>query len=178
MTSPMRITLVAAMSLNRVIGNRGQLPWRLPADLARFKRLTMNHAVIMGRKTFDSIQKPLPGRSNVVITRQRDWSAPGVTVANDLKQAMAQAMELDASTHHHHEIMILGGAEIYRQALPLATSIQLTVVETIVVGDAFFPEIDPSQWMLTNEESRPAVEKNPFAMRFQEWIKATPKTGT
>jgi dihydrofolate reductase len=174
----MRITLVAAMSLNRVIGNRGQLPWRLPADLARFKRLTMNHAVIMGRKTFDSIQKPLPGRSNIVITRQRGWNAPfggDVTVAHNLTEAMAQARQLDESTHHQNEIMILGGAEIYRQAMPLAHSVQLTVVEADFEGDAFFPDFDPAQWTLAHDEPHTADERNPSAMRFQEWVKATPK---
>ena len=169
MNSPMRITLVAAMSLNRVIGNKGQLPWRLPADLARFKRLTMNHAVIMGRKTFDSIRKPLPGRSNIVITRQRDWRSPSVTVAHDLDEAKSQAKELDARTHHQGEIMILGGAEIYRQSMPLAHRIHLTVVELECEGDAHFPDIDPSQWKLLHDEPHPADDRNPYVMQFQEW---------
>jgi len=169
MNSSMRVTLVAAMSLDGVIGSDGQLPWRLPADLARFKRLTMDHAVIMGRKTFDSIRKPLPGRSNIVITRQRGWTAPGVIVAHDLDEAQARATTLDQSTHHRHEIMILGGAELYRQAMPLAHAIHLTVVEANLAGDAFFPEIDRAHWTLIEEETRDADDKNIHAMRFQEW---------
>jgi len=173
MNSPMRITLVAAMSLNRVIGNKGELPWRLPADLARFKQLTMNHAVIMGRKTFDSIRKPLLGRSNIVITRQRDWRSPSVTVAHDLNEAKSQAKELDSRSHHQNEIMILGGAEIYRQSMSIAHRIHLTVVELECEGDAFFPDFDQSQWKLVSDEAHPADDKNPYAMRFQKWERSS-----
>jgi dihydrofolate reductase len=165
----MKLTLVAAMSLNRVIGVNGHLPWRLPADLARFKRLTVNHAVIMGRKTFDSIRQPLPGRSNVVITRQRGWGGPGVHVAHGLDEAIEVAARLDAAAHRQHELMILGGADIYRLALPQAQAIQLTVVETNVDGDAYFPEIDPARWTLVHEEPRAADDRNTLAMRFQAW---------
>jgi dihydrofolate reductase len=134
------LALIAAMSLNRVIGRDGQLPWHEPEDLKHFRDLTVGHAVIMGRKTFDVLGKPLPRRRNIVITRQRGWKAEGCDVAADLPAAIADARLTDA------EPRIIGGGQIYEQALPLATVIHLTVVGIQVEGDAFFPALDERVW--------------------------------
>ncbi|MBA2480596.1 MAG: dihydrofolate reductase [Planctomycetes bacterium] len=134
------LALVAAMSLNRVIGRLGELPWHEPEDLRHFRDLTVGHAVIMGRKTFDVLGKPLPRRRNLIITRKPDWTSEGCEVFADLASAIAAARTTDA------EPRIIGGGEIYAQALPLATIIHLTVIGIQVEGDAFFPELDDKVW--------------------------------
>ncbi len=128
------------MSRNRVIGNRGQLPWHEPEDLKHFRAVTVDHAVIMGRKTFDVLGKPLGKRRNIVITRQPGWTALGCEVRSDLATAIALARESDP------EPRIIGGGEIYAQALPLASLIILTVIDVEVEGDAFFPAFDEADW--------------------------------
>uniref|UniRef100_A0A831U5D2 Dihydrofolate reductase n=1 Tax=Geobacter metallireducens TaxID=28232 RepID=A0A831U5D2_GEOME len=130
----MTITIIAAMAGNRVIGKEGRIPWHLPDDLARFRAITMGHPVIMGRRTFDSIGRPLPGRLNIVLTR-REWYAPkGVAVARSL----AEALELAGTAG---EVFICGGGQVYREALPLADRIHLTVVHLPFDGDVTFPEL-------------------------------------
>jgi dihydrofolate reductase len=130
------LAMVAAMARNRVIGQAGQLPWHEPADLAHFKRTTSGHAVIMGRKTWQSLGRPLPRRRNLVVTRQADFSAPGAEIFTDLQSAIAAARRTDA------EPMIIGGSEIYAQALPHATRIELTEIAVEPEGDAYFPALD------------------------------------
>ncbi|MEI6487284.1 MAG: dihydrofolate reductase [Sphingomonadales bacterium] len=137
------ITLVVARARNGVIGNSGALPWHLPADLKHFKALTIGKPVVMGRKTFESIGKPLPGRQNIVLTRQPGWSAPGVTVVPNLAEAIAAA-GLDPRVRGH--IMIIGGAEIYALALPIATRVELTEVDAEPEGDTVLPPFDPARW--------------------------------
>jgi len=127
------ISIIVAMAKNRVIGNKGQLPWQLPEDLRRFKELTMGQTLLMGRKTFESIGGPLPGRKIIVLSRNPSYRAAGCTMAGDLKSGIASA--------DGDELFICGGGEIYRQALPLAERIYLTELEHEVVGDTFFPEI-------------------------------------
>lgn len=151
--------LVAAMGRNRVIGNQGQLPWHEPADLAHFKRTTTGHAVIMGRKTWESLGKPLPKRRNLVITRQPGFQAPGAEVFTDLVTAIAAARTTDA------EPCIIGGGEIYAQALPLATRIELTEIDAEPHGDASFPALPP-HWLI-------AAERSDGKCTFRTWVPAS-----
>lgn len=135
------VALIVAQSLNRVIGVDNTLPWHLPEDLKYFKSVTMGKPIIMGRKTFDSIGRPLPGRTNVVVTRNAEWCADGVKVAASLEEAVALAGEEDPA-----EIMVIGGAQIYEQALPLTQRVYLTQVYAEIEGDAFFPVLPEREW--------------------------------
>lgn len=141
------VSLVAAMALNRVIGRAGTIPWRIPGEQKIFKRLTVGRALILGRKTYDSIGRALPDRLNIVVTRRTDFAAPGVRVAHSLEAALEIAREeqLDAA--------IGGGAEIYALAMPFATEIHLTVVQAEFEGDAFFPAIPDGEFRLAHSES-------------------------
>jgi dihydrofolate reductase len=140
----MKIALIAAMARNRVIGNNNSLPWHLPEDLQGFKRITLGKPLIMGRKTFDSIGRPLPGRINIVLSRQQGWQREGVLVVADLDQAIARAREL--ADPACEEIMVIGGEQVYRQALPLAHRLYLTLVDIEMAGDAWFPDLDVRHW--------------------------------
>ncbi len=140
----MDVTLIVAAAENGVIGRDGAMPWHLPDDLKRFKRLTVGKPVVMGRKTFESIGKALPGRQNIVLTRQPGWRADGVTVVPNLAEAIAAA-GLDPRTRVA-ELMVIGGAEIYALAMPIATRIELTRVRGAPDGDAFFPAPAPDRW--------------------------------
>jgi dihydrofolate reductase len=135
--TPVRIAFVVARAENGVIGRAGALPWHIPADLQHFKRLTVGKPVVMGRKTYDSIGRPLPRRTNIVVTRDPAWTAPGVTVARDLASALADAYE-DAHRSGADEVMVIGGAELYRQCLPQAGRIHLTEIHRAYEGDARF----------------------------------------
>jgi len=158
----MAVILVVAMAENRAIGKNGDLPWHLPADLKHFKAVTMGKAMIMGRKTFQSIGRPLPGRRTIVVTRNRDWSADGVEVAFSLQDAVALAGEGD--------IMVVGGGEIYAQAIKAADRLEVTEVALSVDGDAFFPEIDPAQWREESREAFPAEDGKP-AYAFVSYVR-------
>lgn len=139
------IVLVVAVARNGVIGQNNGLPWHLPNDLKRFKRITLGKPVLMGRKTFESIGKPLPGRQNIVLTRDPDWHCDGVTVTPDLEQAIETAAR---DSHAQAEgIMVIGGGELFRKALPIATRIELTEVHAEPQGDVFMPPIDRTQWV-------------------------------
>lgn len=143
----MKIALIVAAARNHVIGCNNQLPWYLPQDLKYFKSVTLGKPIIMGRKTFDSIGKPLPGRTNIVITRQTDWRADGVRVAHDLPSALALAWE-EMENDGVEEAMVIGGAEIYRGSLGLAQRVYLTRIDLDVDGDAFFPPLPEEEWRL------------------------------
>ena len=158
----MIVSLVAAMSENRVIGRGGGLPWHLPKDLQYFKKLTVDHTVIMGRKTYDEVKRPLDNRRNVVITRNPDFKPHGVTVVPTLKEALA----LGAT---EREVFVIGGGEIYRLALPLADRLYLTLVHATVEGDTFFPEFDKDGWALDEEERHEADAKHAFAFTFRRY---------
>ncbi|MCW8126770.1 dihydrofolate reductase [Microbulbifer halophilus] len=134
------IALITAMSRNRAIGKENGLPWRISGDLKFFKRTTLGKPVVMGRKTFESIGRPLPGRDNIVISRNPDWCADGAICASSLEQALQLARQ-SAAESGAEEVMVIGGAQIYRQALPLAERLYVTEVDAEVEGDAFFPEI-------------------------------------
>jgi dihydrofolate reductase len=157
----MKIALIVAVSQNNVIGRDNQLPWHLPEDLKYFKSVTMGKPILMGRKTFDSIGRPLPGRTNIVITRDPEWTAQGVEIASDIEVALAmgkkacQAVAVD-------EIMVIGGAQIYQKLLPYADRLYLTRVEAKVQGDAVFPEIDPAQWQQIAEEIPEKIDSHPY----------------
>jgi dihydrofolate reductase len=156
------VSLVAAMAENRVIGRAGGLPWRLPDDLKRFKRLTVDHTVIMGRKTFDEIKRPLANRRNVVITRNPDFRPPGVTVVPSLDEALALGATED-------EVFVVGGGEIYRQAVPYADRIYLTVVHASLAGDTTFPSLDDGAWALAEEEFHPADAGHQYPFTFRRY---------
>lgn len=141
----MPVTIVAAVARNGVIGRDGDLPWHLPEDLRHFKELTMGGTLVMGRKTYESIGRPLPGRRTVVVTRQPDWSAEGVETASSLEDALARAGDGD--------VFVVGGGEIYRQALERADVLEITEVHTEPDGDVFFPEI-PAEFELVHRDGR------------------------
>jgi len=136
----MPVTLLAAVARNGVIGVDGGLPWHLPDELALFKELTLGHVLVMGRRTFESVGRPLPGRTTVVVTRRPDWEAEGVLRAESVGEALALAREVDA------EVFVVGGAQVYAAALPAADRLALTFVDADPEGDTRFPEIDWSQW--------------------------------
>jgi dihydrofolate reductase len=192
----MTLQAIAAMAANRVIGDGDRLPWRLPEDLARFKRLTMGGTLLLGRKTYESIGRPLPGRTTVVVSRQPGYAPEGVLVAGSLDEALERAgaapapldpvgrlpRALRAASRRSSEsngasaevtgegnVWIAGGAEIYRQALGRAERLYLTRIEADFPGDAFFPELDPDTWHLVEEERRPATEGFPHPYRFEVW---------
>ena len=156
----MIVSLVAAMAENRVIGRNGGLPWRLPKDLQHFKQLTIDHTVIMGRRTFDEVKRPLANRRNVVISRQVDFRPAGVTVVPNLGEALA----LGAT---EAEVFVIGGGEVYRLALPRADRIYLTVVHATVEGDTSFPDFDDAAWALDSEERHEADDKHPYPFTFK-----------
>jgi len=158
----MLLTLVVAMARNRVIGLDNRLPWRLPEDLRFFKRVTLGKPVIMGRRTHESIGRPLPGRSNIVLTAQADYPAAGCRVAHSLAQALAAAEPAA-------EAMVIGGAAVYAQLLPCADRIYLTEVAAAVAGDVRFPELDPAQWRLEWRENHPADAQHAYAFSFTRW---------
>lgn len=162
------VALIAAVARNGVIGRDNQLPWRLPGELKYFKAMTLGKPVVMGRKTFESLGKPLPGRTNIVITRDPEFAAAEIAVADNLfvvasiDAALTQA-DVIAQRDQAEAIMVIGGAEIYRQTLPLATWLYLTEVQADVDGDAYFPAIDFAQWQLCRREAVPAASAEAFA---------------
>lgn len=154
----MIISLISAMSQNRVIGRNGEMPWHLPADLKYFKDKTLGKPVIMGRKTFDSIKKPLPGRHNIVLTRDQHFEAPGCTLVSTVECALEAAGDVE-------EIMIIGGETIYRLFLPQATRIYLTIIEQDFDGDTYFPEWR-DHWKIVSKDRHHPDEKNPYHYQF------------
>jgi dihydrofolate reductase len=160
----MTISLIVAAAENNAIGKNNQLLWHLPNDLKFFKNTTWGMPVIMGRKTFEAVNKTLPGRFNIVITRQDDWKAEGVIVATDLKDALNKAAETNCN-----EIFIIGGGEIYKQAFEMADTIYLTRVHATLDGDTFFPAIDESKWKQTASQDFEVDEKHKYAYSFQTW---------
>jgi len=153
------VSLIVAVARNGVIGHANTLPWRLPKDLKRFKAFTLSKPILMGRRTFESIGRVLPGRTNLVLTRDPRWSAPGVTVVRSLEEALQKAGDCA-------ELVVIGGAEIFRLVLPLARRIYLTRVHADVPGDTFFPSFDPSEWQDLERSDHPADEQHPYAVTF------------
>jgi len=153
------LALLVAATENGVIGRDGGMPWHLPDDLKHFKTLTLGKPVLMGRRTFDSIGRPLPGRTNLVLTRARDWSVPGVTVVSDLAAALRAAAAAA-------ELMVAGGAQVYALALPRAARIHLTRIHAVIDGDTRLPDIDPRVWREVAREERPADARHAHAFSF------------
>jgi dihydrofolate reductase len=143
--SELGLVLVAAVAENGVIGHDGKLPWRLPSDLRHFRNVTLRHPVVMGRKTYQAIGKPLPGRTNVVVTRDRSFAAPGVVSTGGVDQALAVARG-DALRRGVAEIMVIGGADLYGQTIGCAARLEITLVHARPQGDSVFPPIDPTRW--------------------------------
>jgi dihydrofolate reductase len=155
------ISIVAAMAENHVIGRHNKLPWHLPADLKHFKHLTLGKPVAMGRKTFESIGKPLPGRTNIVITSNPEYPADNCIIVHSLDEA------LNAATSSK-ELMVIGGASFYQQALPLADRMYLTLVHGSFAGDAYFPQYNEQEWQQVNRSDHGADERNPVPYSFIE----------
>jgi dihydrofolate reductase len=161
----MIISLLVAASENNAIGKNNQLLWHLPRDMKFFKNITWAMPVVMGRKTFESMGgKPLTGRKNIIITRQKNWKSDGVLVVNSLDAVIDLVRELD-----YQELFIIGGGEIYKQAFDRADKIYLTRIHATIDGDTFFPVIDESKWTLKNNTDNPADEKHAYAYSFQVW---------
>ena len=154
-----RVTLIVAVARNGVIGRNGKLPWRLPEDLAFFKRTTMGSPIIMGRRTWESIGRPLPGRRNIVVSRSKEFTAPGAEVAADLDAALA----LCAGTL---EAFVIGGAQLYAVALPRAQQLVITEIDADFEGDTYWPTIDKAQWQETSREHQPPSRQRAFALDF------------
>ncbi len=158
------LSLIVAVAENGVIGRGGDLPWQISADLRRFKRLTMGHAILMGRKTWESIGRPLPGRKSIVISRQSDFSTgfEEVSVVANFEEAIREAADCEQD-----QAFVIGGAQVYAMALPRADRLLLTRVHAEVEGDVFFPEVRWDEWQLVEEEKFAADERNDHAFSFQ-----------
>ena len=159
------LTLIAAMGKNRAIGMAGRMPWHLPAELQHFKKVTMGKTIVMGRKTWQAIGRPLPGRQNIVVSRNPDFHADGVDLATSLEDAAAKS-ESD-------EIMIIGGGQLYALALSLAQRMVLTLIDIEPEADTWFPEWDGQNWSQTSETKYPADDSNPLAYRIIELSRNT-----
>lgn len=157
------IALVWAMGRNRVIGKDGKMPWHLPADLIHFRKLTRNHVVAMGRKTYESIGGALPKRTNVVLTRDPAFTAPGCEVLRSV----------DPLLHDERQIFVIGGGELYKQCLPHASALHVTRIDAEFDGDTFFPEYDEADWELTSSIFRAKDEKNPYDCTFEVYVRRT-----
>lgn len=161
----MKIAMIVAMAENRVIGRNNKLPWYLPKDLQYFKQVTMGKPILMGRKTYESIGRPLPGRTNIVMTRDPDWTADGVRTVHSLDEAVNLAASI-AEIDGQEELMIIGGDQIYQSALPKVDRIYLTEVHAEVEGDAWFPDFDRGAWAEVGREDCPAEGPNPYDYSF------------
>ncbi|MDN4072340.1 dihydrofolate reductase [Fictibacillus terranigra] len=151
------ISFVFAMDENRLIGNRNELPWYLPADLQYFKKVTMGKPIVMGRKTFDSIGKPLPGRENIILTRNESFQAEGCTIIHSVQQALERKEE---------EVCVIGGAEVFSLFMPYVQRMYITKINESFQGDTYFPEIDESEWKLVSETPGNVDEKNKYSHDF------------
>lgn len=162
----MIISIIVAVDENGGIGFENQIPWHLPADLARFKKLTMGHHLLLGRKTYESIGSALPGRQMIILTRNPEFKAPDCLTAETIDDALKNAEKAGEK-----EVFIIGGAEIYREALPLADHLYLTLVHTSVEADTYFPEFEELDWSQVCSQDLPADEKNPLATTFKHLVK-------
>lgn len=149
------------MGLNREIGIDNQLPWHLPKDLKHFKEITSGHPIIMGRKTYESIGKPLPNRTNIVISRKKDWFEEGILIVGSIKEAIKFGQKID------EDIFIIGGGNIFEQTMDIADKLEVTEIKTNIEADTFFPKIDPKIWTKTDEICHEKDEKNNFDFCFQ-----------
>ena len=153
------LSMIVAHADNRVIGKDNDMPWHLPADLAYFKRTTLGKPIIMGRKTYESIGRPLPGRKNIVISRDDEYRAEGVEVVGSVEAALALVSDVE-------EVMVIGGGAIYKHCLPAAQRLYITHIDANIVGDTYFPKYDLNEWQLAVSEVKAADEKNNYQLRF------------
>src|SRR5690606_4051525 len=160
--STLKITIIVAASENNAIGKNNQMLWHLPDDFKYFKQQTIGHSVIMGRKTYESIGKPLPERRNIVVTRDQEWTAGDVDVANSISEILTYCRD-------EREIFIIGGADIYKQTFPLAQKVLLTRVHTQIDGDAYFPELAADTWKLVDKKEHPKDERHAYDFTFEVW---------
>ncbi|EKB19760.1 hypothetical protein HMPREF1170_03604 [Aeromonas veronii AMC35] len=158
--------MIAALAKKQVIGKNNLMPWHMPADLAHFKRVTLGKPVLMGRKTFESIGRPLPGRRNLVISRNPDYQAEGIEVVGSVEAALALLAGSSVE-----ELMVIGGGHLYAEMLPSADCLYLTRIDLAVEGDTRFPAFDDGQWQRVDCESHPADEKNPHPYSFETWLR-------
>ncbi len=156
-------TLIVAMGQNREIGMGNQLLWHLPKDLQHFKKLTTDHPIVMGRKTFESIGRPLPNRTNIIVSRKKDWFIEGVLVVGSLKEALKFAKKINP------DIYVIGGGSLYEQTIENADRLEVTLVKAELEADTFFPKIDPKIWIKTSETCEEADEKNRYDLCFQTY---------
>lgn len=159
------VTIIVAMGQNNEIGFENQLLWHLPKDLKHFKELTSGHPIIMGRKTYESIGKALPNRTNIVISRKENWFEEGILIVGNIKEAVKFAQKIDEN------IFIIGGGKIYEQTIDMADRLEITLVKTNLEADTFFPKIDESIWKKTDEVFYEKDDENQFDMYFQTWEK-------
>ena len=157
------ITIIAAIGKNNELGKDNQLLWHLPEDLKYFKKMTMGHPIIMGRKTYESIGKPLPNRTNIVVSRKEDWFEEGILIVPSIKDAIKHAKKIN------EQIFIIGGGNIYEQTIDLADCLKITQVDFQTKADAFFPKIDENIWQKTDEIHHPKDEKHAYDFSFQTW---------
>ncbi|WP_338447932.1 dihydrofolate reductase [Niallia oryzisoli] len=150
------ISFIVAMDKNRVIGKDNKLPWHLPADLKFFKKVTMGHPIIMGRNTFESIGKPLPGRENIIVTRNKEYKQEGCTIIHSVKEL------LDLSSRKDEEVFVIGGSELFQATFSVADRLYITKIEEEFAGDTYFPEFNESNWVLVSQEKGEKDEKNPY----------------
>jgi dihydrofolate reductase len=160
-----RLSLIVAMAKNRVIGADNKIPWHLPNELKQFKNLTMGHHIVMGRKTYESIGRLLPGRTSVIVTRQRDYSVPGAIVTHSVEEALEACRNDD-------ECFVIGGADLFRETLARADRLYLTIVEAEPSGDTFMPDLDLADWTETSAQSFPLDEKHAHGYRFAIYDRA------
>lgn len=163
----MIISLVAAIGDNNKIGFEGKLPWKLLDDFANFKKLTTGHKIIMGRKTFQSIGRPLPNRENIIITNQPNFSAPGCRVVHSINEALVHV-------NNNEEVFVIGGGKIYSQTLPMANKMYLSHVQASVQADAFFPEFDPNDWKITYSQTFPENDRNEYPFTYNIYERKKP----
>lgn len=167
------ISLIVAMAENRVIGRDNDLPWRLPNDMRHFVALTRGKPIVMGRKNYESIGRPLPNRTNIVMTRDTHWKAEGCVVVHDVESALTAAKtaykNVGVSDDGSDDVAIIGGAEIYAAFLPIADRIELTRVRAMVEGDTFFPLFEGPEWRLTAQTHHPADAEHAYSMDFETW---------
>lgn len=168
----MKISMIAAMARDRVIGKDNQMPWHLPADLAHFKRVTLGKPILMGRRTFESIGRPLPGRRNLVISRNADYAPEGVEVFSSLEAVLSSLDE----GGEVEELMVIGGGNLYRQLLNQADILYLTQIDLNVEGDTRFPAYEAQEWHCVASEAHQPDEKNPHAYRFETLVRHGPST--
>jgi len=163
-SSQLVISMITAMTPERVIGRDNQLPWHLPADLQHFKKHTLNKSILMGRRTYESIGKPLPNRHNIILTKQTDFHADDCDIVNSLEHAIDSA-KMNAD-NQHNELMVIGGAQLYQLCLPYAKRLYLTIIHGEFSGDAFFPEHNLDEWQQMECVEREADDNNPYRMTF------------